>query len=153
MLRKLCLFASRHLPSFTISKDGLKYLSRFYFFLKDRQYFNIYLHQFHRSDMDIGANGLGLLHNHPVPFAIGIPLINGYWEERRNVDDSITKKFVKPFSLNFLSYKDFHRVDLVGEDAWTIFITGPRIKGLDWYFWDRTTKEVIPWQNIAGAIE
>lgn len=151
--RKLCELASKYLPSTFIAKDGVKYLTRYYFLLKDRKFFNVYLHHFHRSDADIGTNGFGLLHNHPVPFAFGFVLINGYVEERRNADDSISVKFVKPFSLNFITHKEFHRVDLVDSDAWTIFVTGPRLDKLSWGFWDRVTKEYIDWKEVPGAIE
>lgn len=153
MLRTLCEFAAKHLPSFTISKDGVKYLTRHYLLLKDRKWFNAYLHHFHNSDADIGTNGFGLLHNHPVPFAWGFVLINGYIEHRRNADDSISTKLVKPFSINFITHKEFHRVDLIGEDAWTLFFTGPRLDNLTWGFWDRVTKEYIDWKNVVGAIE
>jgi hypothetical protein len=153
MLRSLCEFAAKHLPSTTIVKDGVKYLSRYYILLKDHKFGNIYLHHFHRSDADVGSGGHGLLHNHPVTWAFGFVLVNGYLEERRNADDTVNVKLVKPFRLNFLTHKEFHRVDLIKDDAWTLFVTGPRASGLDWGFWDRITKEYIPWRSVPGAIE
>jgi hypothetical protein len=142
------------LPSNTITKDGLKYLTRYYVFLKDRMFGNICIHHFHRSDMDMGVDGLGLLHCHPFRWAVSLVLSGGYREERRRADGTVYTRVVKPFTLNFISQKDFHRVDLLDENngAWTIFLTGSR-KNNSWGFWDRTTKEFIDWKKVAGAIE
>lgn len=141
------------LPSFTISKDGNKYLTRYYVFLKDRVFGNIFIHHFHRSDMDLGSDGQGLLHNHPFEWSFSIVISGGYIEERRQSDGTVKKKFVKPWSLNFLSKKDYHRVDLLDVDgAWTIFFTGSR-KNNSWEFWDRATDRKIPWKSVTGAIE
>lgn len=142
------------LPSFTIAKEGKKYLTRYYVFLKDRIFGNIFIHHFHRSDMDMGANGLGLLHSHPFTRSVSLILSGGYWEERRQADGSITRRLVKPWTLNFISKDDFHRVDLVDEEngVWTIFLTGSR-KNNSWQFWDRTTNEFIEWEKITGAIK
>lgn len=141
-------------PQFTITKDGLKYLTRYYVFLKDRVFGNIFVHHFHRSDMDIGSDGQGLLHNHPFRWSFSIVLSGGYVEERRQSDGTVTKKVVKPWSLNFLSKRDYHRVDLLDEErgAWTIFFTGSR-KNNSWEFWDRATNQYIPWRKVTGAIE
>jgi hypothetical protein len=150
MIRQLV----ERLPSFTITKDGVKYLTRYYVFLKDRVFGNIFIHHFHRSDMDIGANGLGLLHCHPFDWSFSFVFSGGYREERRAADGTVYTKLVKPFSFNFISKKDFHRVDLLDENrgAWTIFFTGSR-KNNSWQFWDRTTNQFIDWKSIVGAIE
>jgi len=142
------------LPSFTISKDGDKYLTRYYLFLKDRTFGNIFIHHFHRSDLDLGAEGKGLLHNHPFDFSFSIILSGGYFEERRQADNSVLRKIYLPWSLNFLSKETFHRVDLIDENkgAWSIFFTGSR-KNNTWGFWDRITKKYIPFEKIDGAIK
>lgn len=151
---KLLQRIADHFPSLTITKDGLAYLTRYYLFLKDRVFGNIFLHHFHRSDMDLGVDGLGLLHNHPFDWSFGFVLSGGYWEERRQEDGTIVRKKVKPFTFNFLSKKHFHRVDLIDETegAWTLFFTGSR-KNNSWGFWDRTTKQFIDWKKVVGAIE
>jgi hypothetical protein len=150
----LIKWIAQWLPSFTIAKDGLKYLTRYYVFLKDRVFANIFIHHFHRSDMDMGTNGLGLLHNHPFNGSFSFIISGGYWEERRQPDGSVTKRLVKPFTFNFISKRDFHRVDLLDEKegAWSIFFTGSR-KNNTWGFWDRITKEFIPFEEVDGAIE
>jgi hypothetical protein len=143
-----------HWPSFTISKDGLAYLTRFYVFLKDRVFGNIFVHFFHRSDMDLGTNGLGLLHNHPFRGSVSFILSGGYIEERLGADGQVHRRVVEPFSFNWISSDVFHRVDLLDEEkgCWSIFITGSR-KNMSWGFWDRITKEYIPFEKVAGAIE
>jgi hypothetical protein len=140
------------LPSFTIAKDGLAYLTRYYVFLKDREFGNIFIHHFHRSDLDIGTNGYGLLHCHPFP-GLSFILFGGYREERRQADGSVSVKIVKPFTFHYVAQDTFHRVDLLDpRGAWTIFVTGSR-KNKTWGFWDRVTKEYIPYTQIVGAIK
>src|SRR5271156_960880 len=108
MIERFCQWLAILLPSFTIAKDGLKYLTRYYFFLKDRRFANIFLHHFHRSDMDVGTDGYGLLHNHPWG-GLSFILLGGYKEEKRNADGTISVKIVKPFTFNFISRSTFHR--------------------------------------------
>jgi hypothetical protein len=154
MIRSICLWLAKHLPSFTIpDNNGDPYLTRYYFFGKDRWFGNIYLHHFHRSDMDVGVNGYGLLHNHPW-WGLSFILLGGYEEERR-VSKTwyyTLRRTVKPFTFNFLSTKDFHRVDLLEKDAWSIFITGPRSKKRSWGFWDRITNEYRDFTTKPTAI-
>ena len=154
MLSKVAIWLVNKLPSFTISKDGNKYLTRYYCLLKDRELFDTFIHHFHRSDLDIGLNGLGLLHNHPRSWSLSFILTGGYIEERRQKDGSVSKRIVKPFTFNFISNDVFHRVDLLDEEkgAWTIFFTGSR-KGMTWGFWDRVSKEYINWDKVEGAIK
>lgn len=154
MIKKLLINMVKLLPSLTIKKGESKYLTRYYALLKDREFGNIFIHHFHRSDMDIGEGGLGLLHCHPFEWSIGFILSGGYWEERRMPGGVVIRRLVAPFTFNFLSKHDYHRVDLVDEQkgAWTIFITGSR-KGNSWDFWDRKTRERIFWRDVPGAIE
>ena len=143
-----------HWPSFTISKDGIPYLTRFYVLLRDWVYGNIFVHFFHRSDMDMGTDGYGLLHSHPWS-GLSFIISGGYREERREADGSVSVRIVKPFTFNFLSKKDFHRVELLDEKngAWSIFFTGHRSKKVEWYFWDRVANKTIYWRDVDGAIE
>ncbi len=99
---------------------------------------NLFIHRFHRSDAD------QLLHSHPWEWAVSLVLVGGYSEERRQGDDVI-RRDVRPFSLNFLTGSDYHRVDLYEEDAWTLFLVGPKIK--TWYFWDRHGLARVPWRS------
>jgi hypothetical protein len=118
------------------------YLSRWYV-LGDREDYgsdfplNVYVHRFHRSDDD------GALHSHPWKWSVAIVLAGGYSEERR-VGDRVVRREVLPLSINVIRGDDYHRVDLLEEDAWSIFIAGPRWD--TWYFWDRFTCARLDWR-------
>jgi hypothetical protein len=147
------------------------YLVRYYLFLKDRQKFpfNIFLHQFLRSDPDD-------LHDHPWPF-FSIILKGGYWEwipkttmimskehgligepeEMTEVVCGETKVWRGPGTFRFGSAKDYHRIEIEPNvDCWTVFIPGPQIR--EWGFlthknWDwRTFKWIKHTNYIDGRI-
>jgi hypothetical protein len=103
---------------------------------------NAFLHHFHRSDND------DALHSHPWKWSLAFILTGGYIEERRMSDDSVRRFFRLPGSFNLIRASDFHRVDLIESDCWTLFIAGPKID--DWYFWDRRSKMRILWKAFLG---
>lgn len=103
----------------------------------------LYLHRFHRSDEDLA------LHNHPWRWAVSLILTGGYSEERR-IGNRVVRRSVLPLTLNFISADDFHRVDLFEEDAWTLFLSGP--KASSWGFWDRRTGEYVPWREFITRL-
>lgn len=100
---------------------------------------NLYLHRFHRSDDD------GALHSHPWTWGLSLVLVGGYSEERR-VGDSVIRRTVQPWRLNFLRQDTYHRVDLQEEDAWTLFLVGPKCS--TWYFWDRERRARLQWRTF-----
>lgn len=156
MIRKICEWLAKRLPSFTIpTPDGKPYLTRYYLFGADRAFGNIFLHHFHSSDRDVAPSGEYYLHNHPWPWSFSFILVNGYKEWRRVDKDSanLELKTYTPGSINILTDKDFHRVELTHEDAWSIFFTGWRTKKRSWGFWDPFTKEYLDFKNFAKAIE
>lgn len=118
----------------------------------DRKFGNAFLHHFHRSDQDVGESGTLLLHNHPF-IGFSIILVGGYTEERRRYDDTIETKTYLPGSINYLNKQDFHRVDLLQSDGWSLFFTGPRSDNRSWGFWDRITKEFKDFKHFAKAVE
>ena len=97
------------------------------------------LHQFVRSDEDKE------LHNHPWKWALSFILAGGYLEERM-VDGKVTTFKVMPGSINFIRDNDYHRVDLLEEDCWTLFITGPNTQS--WGFLHRVTQKFTPWREF-----
>ena len=154
MIRSICLWLAKYLPSFTIpDNNGDPYLTRYYFFGKDRWFGNIYLHHFHRSDMDRSANGILLLHDHPWS-GLSFILLGGYEEERANKIwwQYVERRTVKPLTFNVLRTDYYHRVDLLEQDAWSIFFTGPRSKKRSWGFWDRITNEYRDFTTKPTAI-
>ena len=149
------------LPHMTINVDGKPYLTRYYLFLKDRKFGNVYIHHFHSSDQGLE------LHNHPWVWGVSFVLSGGYAEERARSPVTwdatlgpaiphkvmIEKRHIKPCSINVIRATDFHRVDLDVEEkgAWTIFMAGRRAKS--WGFLNRDTAEYKDWRTNPEAIE
>jgi hypothetical protein len=154
MLRKLLLAIVPHIPAHRVipnrEGDG-DYLSRWYLLRKEapknskeaekemgvKTKPDLYLHRFHRSD-----DG-EMLHNHPWEWSLSFVLVGGYREERR-IGDKVIYRSVLPFRFNFIRGDDYHRVDLYEEDAWSLFLVGPRVT--TWYFWDRVRKARLRWE-------
>jgi hypothetical protein len=103
----------------------------------------LYVHRFHRGDPNDGT-----LHDHPFKWMLSFVIAGGYREERRYGND-VRAREIKPFSFNYLTHKDFHRVDLIEHDAWTLFFVGPKTK--TWGFWDRKTGLYTPWREFLTA--
>ena len=154
-----------YIPNITIPQpNGKPYLTRYYLLLKDREFGNCFLHHFRSSDTDVDLNEENnefydrnyknyLLHNHPMKWSFSFVLTQGYWEERRNPDNTVSRRFVKPLSFNFFTPNVFHRVELVDEEkgAWTLFFTGSR-KGRSWGFWNRITRVYQDFRTYGKAI-
>lgn len=113
---------------------GVNYLDRWHLIPKNR-FLNVYLHKFSGSDDDRA------LHCHPWPsvsFLLKGRLMEIYecsqWTlqaERLPFEDA---RFVPRFWPVFRRATHKHRLILLGEPAWTIFITGPRTRK-DWFLW------------------
>jgi hypothetical protein len=101
----------------------------------------VYLHRFFRSDHD------GELHSHPWKWAVAIILAGGYREERRFLDRVISLER-RPGSVVVLRGDDFHRVDLIEDESWSLFIVGP--KDRSWFFWNRITRMRAPWRSFLA---
>jgi hypothetical protein len=99
---------------------------------------SLVLHHFHQSDSTTK------LHNHGWTWGLSFVLVGGYSEEKL-VGDQVIPRTIKPFSFNFIRPSEFHRVDLLEQDAWTIFIRGPRLK--EWFYKDRTSHEIVKWNE------
>ncbi len=117
----------------------------------------IYIHRFHQSDGDRA------LHNHPWRWAISLILAGGYKEERRvssphastadgrwREEMTVETFEYHPGDLNILTSETFHRVDLFEEDAWSLFVVGPKFS--HWAFWNRVSSEMIPWRRFLADI-
>lgn len=158
MIRDLLLRLVQHLDEPRVIFDregGLPYLSRWYLIRKKpvddddlkgqssetsgRRLFDLYLHCFHRSDDDQA------LHNHPWSWALSLVLCGGYTEERR-VGGEVVRRVFRPPALNLIRGGDYHRVDLLDRDAWSLFLAGPKVD--TWYFWDRNLKARMPWRKF-----
>lgn len=110
-----------------------------------KKWFGLYLHRFHRSD------DATELHNHPWKWAISLVLKAGYVEFRKQEfagDPWIQYREVRPGALNWLTDRDFHRVELDRGDAWTLFLTGPRVQ--DWGFLALPSMKYTDWRTFCG---
>jgi hypothetical protein len=165
------LAASLPPPRIIRGLDGSAYLSRYY--LTDRPTMpdgsepfdehgdprpgvqwvttsGVYLHRFHRGDDDRE------LHCHPFRWSVSTILVGGYREERRLVERDlfggdahcyeIVERVLRPGDVNLIAADDYHRVDLLDGEAWTIFAVGPRVAS--WSFWDRRTGAVTEWREF-----
>ncbi len=107
--------------------------------------FDLFIHRFHRSDDD------GALHNHPWSWACSLVLAGGYTEERRE-GSVVVRRVVEPLSLNFIRGEDFHRVDLIESDAWSLFFAGPKVSSGG--VWERQVppEAVTPWRAYINGL-
>lgn len=130
--RAAAYLAQRCLPRLIRHPDGRPYLSRFYLIgapLTPKPFtatgrprrgikwpnidHGLYLHHFHSSDVE-------QFHNHPWVEAQGLMLHGGYLEHR----PGRPSRPVKPGDSTHLKRDTFHRVELIGPDAWTVFAVG-----------------------------
>jgi hypothetical protein len=102
----------------------------------------IYLHKFHRGDDDEET------HNHPWLWSVAIILSGGYYEYRLGNDNQLHRRTFLPGMINLIRGNDFHRVDLVGNESWSLFIAGPRVSS--WGFWDRKERRCVPWREFIA---
>ena len=112
-----------------ILRDGRPYLERSTLDDLGRGRERIYLHRF------VAGDAPGLFHSHPWRASRSVILAGGYVEHRH--DGSV--KRVLPGQLNIIGAFDFHRVELLEADVWTIFNTGAPKATPDWHFLEATT--------------
>lgn len=134
-------------------KDGTPYLRRWYLTGGGKQLYegcygnwSVFLHNFVNSDPKEEG-----LHDHPWKWAISLILCGGYTEVRLGLGDPYpcstghilrqqveVRRFVKPWSFNFIRGTDFHRVELEeGKQCWSLFLHAKRLK--EWGFLDPIT--------------
>jgi len=103
-------------PDLTIGNEYDPYLYRWWVIPRNR-IFNIYLHQFKRSDHDV-------LHDHPWWFNISILLKGTYTEMMTGGRSRVLS--APCFKLRIGCAP--HSVQLTHGDVWTLFITGPKYR-------------------------
>jgi len=120
-------------PDFVIGDEPTPYLLRWWLLPRNRV-FNVYFHEFLRSDDDRA------LHDHPW-INVSLVLSGGYDEVtpngtfRRRVGDVV-----------FRLPRSRHRIALINEmPCETLFLTGPRVR--EWGFW--CPQGWVPWQQFV----
>jgi hypothetical protein len=148
MIRALILrWARNRKPDFVIGGQEHPYLRRHWLLPRNR-FFNVYVHQFLRSDDDRA------LHTHPWLFNASWLIEGGYieWVPAGTSVLHPVPKFRYAGQWKFRWGDAAHRVQLWREGGgelpcWTVFITGPRIR--EWGF--HCPQGFIPWQRFTAA--
>lgn len=128
-------------PDVVIGGHDNPYLKR-WFVIPRNPVFNVYLHQFLRSDDDRA------LHDHPWLFNCSILMDGMYWEHTPGLIRLLTAGDWK-----FRWGAAAHRIELLNPlghgplSCWTIFITGPRIR--EWGF--HCPKGWVHWRDFTDA--
>jgi hypothetical protein len=124
-------------PDFVIWQDNQVYMNRWWIIPRNK-WFNIYLHQFLRSDEDRA------LHDHPW-WNISFLLRGTYLEHK--LAGSV--KLRKPGFPVFRFATTAHRVELIeGKSVWSLFITGRRIR--TWGFY--CPNGWVPWREFVEIV-
>lgn len=125
----------------TIGGNDDPYMRR-WFIIPRNPIFNIYLHQFLRSDDDRA------LHDHPwlnLSF-----LLRGRYVEHTIAQGGINHRVErKAGDYKFRTPRSAHRVELIDGECWTLFITGPRLRR--WGF--HCPNGWIPWEVFTNPAD
>ena len=130
---------TRRPPSFIIGGPDRPYLRRWWLIPRN-PLFNVYLHQFLRSDDDRA------LHDHP--WANMSLLLQGQYVEHTIAAGGVHRRELLVAGATRVrpSGKYAHRVELVDGPCWSLFITGPRYRSWGfhcpdhgWVHWKRFT--------------
>jgi len=106
---------------------------RWYLVPRNR-WFNVYLHKIVRSDDDRA------LHDHP--WASLSVIINGRYVEQTDAG----RRSYRCGSIIYRGSGYRHRIEVAtGECAWTLFITGPKVR--EWGFW--CPKGFVVWHEFV----
>ncbi len=111
-------------------------LLRRYYLLR-LPFFRAFLHQMHAHDT--GRHS----HSHPWTWARALVVTGGYLEFRSGTPD--TYRWLSPGDVNVLNPGDYHRIEDVRSDTWTLFCAGTRRS--DWGF--LTPSGHIDWRDYA----
>jgi len=126
--RRLLLRLTDRLPARVIKgPDGAPFLERYHLLRLPLVGAEVMIHRFVASDPDRG------LHDHPWRWAAALLLAGSYDElVVPRIDAPKGERFRRrlgPLRVNWVRPRRFHRVLLApGSDAWTLFVTGPRMK-------------------------
>jgi hypothetical protein len=150
--RRLLALAERRPPDVRIGAPDDDYLRRWFVIPRNR-FFNVYLHNFRRSDDDRA------LHDHPW-WNVSLLLDGAYIEHTIPAGGVNVRKYYEAGNLKFRTAKAAHRVELIRATAlpafsdqvppespcWSLFITGPNIRS--WGFHCPT--RWVPWQEFTN---
>lgn len=132
---------TRRAPDVLIGGAERPYLRR-WFVIPRNKFFNIYLHEFLRSDDDRA------LHDHPW---VNLSwLLRGCYMEHTIEAGGIERRaiFIEGEMRLRWTGRIAHRIELIDGPCWTLFVTGPRYRAWGfhcpkegWIHWERFTAE------------
>ncbi len=139
-MSRLIQWAKGREPDFVIGGEDNPYLKRWYLIPRN-PVFNIYVHQFLRSDDDRA------LHTHPWLFNCSV-LLDGEYREWTSIADGRLVGWPRyKDETKFRWGKAAHRIELTNGPCWTLFITGPVVR--NWGF--LCPKGFVPWQEFTDV--
>lgn len=121
---RLLSVSERRAPDVIIGGVADPYLRRWFLIPRNR-FFNIYLHQFMRSDDDRA------LHDHPW-WNLSILLRGRYVEHTISAGGINIRTERKAGGIKLRRAGAAHRIELHDGPCWTLFVTGPRLR--EWGF-------------------
>ncbi|TJU85594.1 MAG: hypothetical protein E5Y10_24555 [Mesorhizobium sp.] len=121
---RLIAIADQRPPDVMIGGAVDTYLRRWFLIPRNR-FFNIYLHQFMRSDDDRA------LHDHPW-WNVSILLRGRYVEHTISAGGINIRTERKAGDVKLRRAGAAHRIELHDGPCWTLFVTGPRLR--EWGF-------------------
>lgn len=143
-------WAKNREPDFVIGGLDNPYLRR-HWLLSRNVFFNVYVHEFLRSDDDRAH------HDHPWAFNASWMLDGQYLEHTITAGGALVKTHRQAGDFKFRLGKAPHRVELYRDPyaelnhefpCWTVFITGPRVREWGFYCMERGW---IHWKRFTAA--
>lgn len=132
-------------PDFVIGNDPSNpYMRRWWVVLRNR-FFNVYLHRILRDDEDRDA-----LHDHPWA-SLSLCLSGEVGEIYKSSVGNQTR-VAREGDWVYRGSRFAHALFLTSGPAWTLFMTGPRIR--EWGFWCAKNSPAggwRPWQDYVSA--
>lgn len=113
--------AQRRGPDVVIGEPDNVYLRRWWVIPRNRV-FNLYLHEFSRSDDDRA------LHDHPWLFNLSVLLSGTYVEHTIDAGGIHRERTLRMGQSRFRFGGAPHRIELRDGPVWTLFITGPVVR-------------------------
>jgi hypothetical protein len=122
LARAWCRACARHARRETILRDGAPYLTRYFLAGWNPQSRQsgpaVFLHHFVASD------AADAVHSHPWGWSASVILVGGYREWRCDAAGRATVQEYRPGAVNVIEAAARHRIELLAEDCWTVFLAG-----------------------------
>lgn len=128
-------------PDLSIGGEERPYLRRWWVIPRNR-IFNVYLHEFRRSDDD------GAHHTHPWLFNASVLLRGSYVEHTIERGGLLAKTVRRAGAMKFRWGAAPHRIELHDGPCWTLFITGPVVRQWGFLCGERG---FVHWKQFTAA--